>query len=131
MALLEENRPGPSLFVGHALVELGGELIQIDAIALEHNKKMIHHVGRLIAQVVSARIHALARGGDQRFMAMPVVLPSPRHRELGLDVPVRGDHVPAMEGDRLLAADSIPGYSTLGRLFANGYLKALLKGTER
>ena len=53
------------------------------------------------------------------------------YRELGLDVPVRGDHVPEMEGDRLLAADSIPGYSTLGRLFANGYLKALLKGTER
>ena len=52
------------------------------------------------------------------------------YRELGLDVPVRGDHVPEMEGDRLLAADSIPGYFTLGRLFANGYLKALLKGTS-
>jgi D-mannonate dehydratase len=24
-----------------------------------------------------------------------------------------------------------PGYFTLGRLFANGYLKALLKGTEK
>ena len=52
------------------------------------------------------------------------------YRELGLDVPVRGDHVPEMEGDRLLAADCIPGYFTLGRLFANGYLKALLEGTE-
>ena len=52
------------------------------------------------------------------------------YRELGLDVPVRGDHVPEMEGDGRIAADSIPGYSTLGRLFANGYLKALLKGTE-
>ena len=52
------------------------------------------------------------------------------YRELGLDVPVRGDHVPEMEGDRLLAADCIPGYFTMGRLFANGYLKALLKGTE-
>ncbi|MBQ0032126.1 MAG: mannonate dehydratase [bacterium] len=52
------------------------------------------------------------------------------YRELGLEVPVRGDHVPEMEGDRRIAEDSIPGYSTLGRLFANGYLKALLKGTE-
>ena len=52
------------------------------------------------------------------------------YRELGLDVPVRGDHVPEMEGDRRIAEDCIPGYSTLGRLFANGYLKALLKGTE-
>lgn len=53
------------------------------------------------------------------------------YRELGLDVPVRGDHVPEMEGDRLLTGDSVPGYSTLGRLFANGYLKALLRGTAR
>ncbi len=53
------------------------------------------------------------------------------YRALGLDVPVRGDHVPEMEGDRALAHDAIPGYSTLGRLFANGYLKALLKGTEK
>ena len=52
------------------------------------------------------------------------------YRELGLDVPVRGDHVPEMEGDGRIAADSIPGYSTLGRLFANGYLKALMKGTD-
>lgn len=47
---------------------------------------MIHHVGRLIAQVVGARINALARGGDQRFMAMRVVLHSPQHHELRLDV---------------------------------------------
>ena len=51
------------------------------------------------------------------------------YRALGLDVPVRGDHVPEMDGDRLLAPDVVPGYSVLGRLFANGYLKALLRGT--
>lgn len=51
------------------------------------------------------------------------------YRELGLDVPVRGDHVPEMEGDRLLVEDAVPGYFTLGRLFADGYLKALMKGT--
>ena len=48
------------------------------------------------------------------------------YRELGLDVPVRGDHVPEMEGDRRVTEDCIPGYFTMGRLFANGYLKALL-----
>ena len=52
------------------------------------------------------------------------------YRELGLDVPLRGDHVPEMAGDRLLAPDAVPGYSVLGRLFANGYLKALLQGTR-
>ena len=50
------------------------------------------------------------------------------YRALGLDVPVRGDHVPEMEGDRLLAKDCVPGYCTMGRLFANGFIKALLKG---
>ena len=51
------------------------------------------------------------------------------YRELGLDVPVRGDYVPEMEGDRILTEDCVPGYFTMGRLFANGYLKALLQGT--
>ena len=52
------------------------------------------------------------------------------YRELGLDVPVRGDHVPEMAYDRVLTPEGTPGYFTLGRLFANGYLKALLKGTS-
>ena len=51
------------------------------------------------------------------------------YRELGLDVPVRGDHVPEMAYDRMLTPEGTPGYFTLGRLFANGYLKALLQCT--
>ncbi len=53
------------------------------------------------------------------------------YREIGLDVPVRGDHVPEMEGDRCLDENCVPGYFTMGRLFANGYLKALLAGSFR
>ena len=49
------------------------------------------------------------------------------YRELGHDVPVRGDHVPEMAYDRELTPEGTPGYFTLGRLFANGYLKALLR----
>ena len=52
------------------------------------------------------------------------------YRELGLDVPVRGDHVPEMAYYRVLTPEGTPGYFTLGRLFANGYLKALLRGSE-
>lgn len=48
------------------------------------------------------------------------------YREIGLDVPLRGDHVPEMAYDRVLTPEGTPGYFTLGRLFANGYLKALL-----
>jgi mannonate dehydratase len=53
------------------------------------------------------------------------------YRELGLDdVPCRCDHVPAMagEGDE---PGFVPGYGTLGRLFANGYLTALLAAAGR
>ena len=53
------------------------------------------------------------------------------YREIGLDVPVRGDHVPEMAYDRVLTPEGTPGYFTLGRLFANGYLKALLRGTAQ
>ena len=64
------------------------------------------------------------QGTTDQFALMRV------YRSLGLDVPVRGDHVPEMESDRRLDENCIPGYFTMGRLFANGYLKALLKGTE-
>ena len=52
------------------------------------------------------------------------------YRELGLDVPFRCDHVPAMagEGDE---PGFVPGYGTLGRLFADGYLKALAEAAQR
>ena len=62
------------------------------------------------------------QGTTDQFALMRV------YRELGLDVPLRGDHVPEMAGDRSIVADCIPGYYTLGRLFANGYLKALVQG---
>ena len=48
------------------------------------------------------------------------------YRELGIDVPFRCDHVPAMEGEEA-EEGYVPGYGTLGRLFANGYLKAVMK----
>lgn len=52
------------------------------------------------------------------------------YREMGLDVPFRCDHVPAMagEGDE---PGFVPGYGTLGRLFADGYLKALASAAGR
>ena len=64
------------------------------------------------------------QGTTDQFALMRV------YRELGLDVPVRGDHVPEMAYDRTLTPEGTPGYFTLGRLFANGYLKALLQGTR-
>ena len=64
------------------------------------------------------------QGTTDQFALMRV------YRGIGLDVPVRGDHVPEMAYDRALTPEGTPGYFTLGRLFANGYLKALLAGSE-
>jgi mannonate dehydratase len=43
------------------------------------------------------------------------------YAECGVDAPVRSDHVPTLEGD----TNDRPGYSTLGRLWAVGYMLGL------
>ena len=45
------------------------------------------------------------------------------YREIGFVGPARVDHVPTMAGE----ANDRPGYESLGRLFAIGYLKGLLE----
>lgn len=47
-------------------------------------------------------------------------------RTAGFDGPIRPDHVPQLEGEH----DGDPGYTMLGRLFAFGYIRGLLHGTE-
>lgn len=46
------------------------------------------------------------------------------YNSLHIDVPIRVDHVPLMAGED----NDNPGYTSLGRLFAIGYLKGLLDG---
>ena len=48
------------------------------------------------------------------------------YREIGFDGPIRPDHVPQLEGED----DGEPGYTTLGRLFAWGYLRGLMHATD-
>jgi mannonate dehydratase len=47
------------------------------------------------------------------------------YREAGVDAPLRTDHSPALSGDTA----SVPGYPTLGRLHAIGYVQGLLAAT--
>lgn len=47
-------------------------------------------------------------------------------REIGFDGFLRPDHVPQLDGEE----DGEPGYTMLGRLFAFGYIRGLLHGTE-
>jgi hypothetical protein len=43
------------------------------------------------------------------------------YRDVGFDGVCRPDHVPTMDGD----SNDRPGYSTIGRLFALGYIRGL------
>jgi D-mannonate dehydratase len=45
------------------------------------------------------------------------------YREIRLDGVLRPDHVPTLVGD----SNDLPGYSTIGRLFAIGYLTGFKK----
>ena len=45
------------------------------------------------------------------------------YTKLGIDVPIRVDHVPTFKGENT----EVAGYAAMGRLFAIGYLKGLLE----
>ena len=47
------------------------------------------------------------------------------YRDIGFEGPARPDHVPTMATEE----NSNPGYMTLGRLYAIGYMKGLLEST--
>ncbi len=49
------------------------------------------------------------------------------YTKLGIDVPIRVDHVPTLKGEDT----DLAGYAALGRLFAIGYLKGILDAVER
>jgi mannonate dehydratase len=49
------------------------------------------------------------------------------YRDIGFDGVCRPDHVPTMEGDR----NDNPSYSTIGRLFAIGYIKGIQDAVYR
>lgn len=49
------------------------------------------------------------------------------YTDLGIDVPIRVDHVPTLKGENTQVA----GYAAQGRLFAIGYLKGLLEVVQK
>lgn len=48
------------------------------------------------------------------------------YRDIGFQGPIRPDHVPQLEGED----DGESGYTTLGRLFAWGYMRGLMQATD-
>lgn len=59
-------------------------------------------------------------GQTNMFMAMKA------YKEAGFRGPIRPDHAPTMEGEENVN----PGYETLGRLFAVGYMKGLMEALK-
>ena len=49
------------------------------------------------------------------------------YTRLGINVPIRVDHVPTMRGE----VSTLPGYDALGRMFAIGYLKGILDSIDK
>lgn len=49
------------------------------------------------------------------------------YHEIGFTGPIRPDHVPTMAGD----SNDKPGYSTIGTLFAIGYIRGLMEGVGK
>ncbi|MFD6419900.1 mannonate dehydratase [Streptomyces sp. NPDC060194] len=47
------------------------------------------------------------------------------YRDIGFEGPMRSDHVPTLDGE----TDERPGYETLGRLYAVGYMRGLWEAT--
>lgn len=47
--------------------------------------------------------------------------------DIGFKGPIRPDHVPTMAGD----SNEFPGYSTIGSLFAWGYIKGLMEAVQK
>jgi len=47
--------------------------------------------------------------------------------DIGFKGPIRPDHVPTMAGD----SNDFPGYSTIGTLYALGYIRGLMESVSR
>lgn len=55
------------------------------------------------------------------------------YRELGLDVPIRPDHAPAMDGDPVHRGEVVGtnvGYEANGMIFTVGYMKGLMQASD-
>ena len=49
------------------------------------------------------------------------------YKKLGINVPIRVDHVPTLKGENT----EVAGYAAQGRLYALGYLRGLLETTKK
>lgn len=91
-------------------------------------KKLIHFVhfrnvqdlsGKVPSQKFTETFHD--EGQIDMYKAMQA------YYDIGFKGPIRPDHVPTMAGD----SNDFPGYSTIGSLFAWGYIKGLMEAVTK
>src|SRR3954469_955615 len=91
-------------------------------------KKLIHFVhfrnvqdlsGKIPSQKFTETFHD--EGQIDMYKAMQA------YYDIGFKGPIRPDHVPTMAGD----SNEFPGYSTIGSLFAWGYIKGLMEAVSK
>jgi mannonate dehydratase len=89
----------------------------------------IHALGEHIAYVHFRDVRGTAESFVETFHdngPTDMVAAMRAYRDVGFDGPIRPDHVPQLVGED----DGEPGYTMKGRLFAYGYIRALIQATE-
>ncbi len=89
MVFMQANSSTRALGVGHAVVQLGSELIDLDPVTLKHHQQMVHHIRSLVAQVIACGILLF----DERLhhARMGALMPGQtgEHRASGFDILAR------------------------------------------
>lgn len=101
--------------------EMGEDVETVIRTFAEENKIFFIHFRDIAGNRYD--FHEIFHDNGQTDMARMLKL----YRDLGLNVPIRVDHVPTMAGE----TTETPGYAAVGRLYAIGYLKGLLEGLEQ
>ncbi|MGN0178502.1 MAG: mannonate dehydratase [Monoglobaceae bacterium] len=101
--------------------EMGEDLEKVIRVFSKENKIFFIHFRDIVGNKFN--FHESFHDDGQTDMAGILKL----YYDLGLNVPIRVDHVPTMAGE----TTDTPGYAAVGRLYAIGYLKGLMEAIEK
>ncbi len=144
LAMHPDDPPVPSLLGNERIMNnVAGfqrlvDLVPSDSNAIALCQGTFSEMGVDIPATIRAIGHHVAyvhfrdvRGTPERFVETwqdngqtDMVAAMRAYREVGFDGPMRPDHVPVLIGE-----EGTPGYTMLGRLYAYGYIRALIQAT--
>lgn len=101
-------------------VAMGEDLEKVIPAFAKEDKIFFIHFRDIVGD--KFKFHETFHDNGQTDMAKIMKL----YNHCGINAPIRVDHVPTMAGER----NNVPGYASLGRLFAIGYLKGIIDGVS-